>query len=556
MPITVTSEFKPLTYDDITKPLIAQTEAQRELEDTYSTASTEAATLMAQANQQTDPVAYERLKNYATSIQQQADNLLQRGLNRGSRNSLMNIRKQYANEIVPVQSAIGKRNTLSEEQRKLRVENPDLMFERNMNNVSIDAIMNNPNMDYGRSVSGKELTDRVATAAAAVANGIASVTNGGYFDKYTEKVIKESGFSPEQVMQAINTAVENGQSTDNILIQIRDGVLRQSGVMDWGDADTQARAIDYANEGLYKAVGKKDISLHTDQDAVFARQEQMKIDKENRAAARNAEKEKEVKFRYLQRANFDTRQGVLNSALQKVVASGKSVEEAKRIADIADNMLTWRANQTTNGKVDQAIDDLFENYDETYAGIANSYGLNGLTRGEAQALSKYLSQYTKDNMPENVKTLANDINNLSTLDKIVELPFVDVEGTADVKDIKDAIIQNEDIKITDVDGKKISNVFGGSGDERVGIRNIGIDYLRPGELAIILTNGQIVYAPSDVTQDAEMIRILDGNKAAMEELGSEATIEQLSKVVENSAADLYWLFMNRNKSQSRTDSGL
>ena len=57
MPVKITSKYTPLTYDEITRPLIQATEAQAAMENAYMDATDKAAQAMAAANQQSDTIA-------------------------------------------------------------------------------------------------------------------------------------------------------------------------------------------------------------------------------------------------------------------------------------------------------------------------------------------------------------------------------------------------------------------------------------------------------------------------------------------------------------------
>ena len=80
MPIRISSQFRPMTYDELSKPLIQATEAQMALEDQYSAMQTEAAKWQQLANEQTDHRAYAQLKAYSDDLSAQADALFKQGL--------------------------------------------------------------------------------------------------------------------------------------------------------------------------------------------------------------------------------------------------------------------------------------------------------------------------------------------------------------------------------------------------------------------------------------------------------------------------------------------
>lgn len=262
MPVVINSRFTPLTYDEITRPLIEQTQAQEALENAYMEASDQASQIMAQANEQTDPIAYARLKNYSEALQQQAESLMRQGLNRNSRQSLINMRRRYNQDIVPIKSAVERRNTLADEQRKLRVAHPDMLFERDMNTTSLDAFLQNPQLDFGRSYSGLQIQSDVERAIQAVTQGMGSVTVGGSLGNGVRELIKRTGADPEFVEEQIRQGVD----ANTIFGHIAQSALNKSGVGEWNNAAALNQAKNYALQGYYSGYGKVDRSIIEDYD--------------------------------------------------------------------------------------------------------------------------------------------------------------------------------------------------------------------------------------------------------------------------------------------------
>jgi len=266
MPIKITSRFTPFTYDEITKPLVQQTEAQRAMEDTYMDLSTQAAQLESLANQETDHDTYIKLKSYSDDLKAQAESLVAHGLQTGSRRALLNMRSRYANDIIPIETAIKRRSELANEQRKLRASNPDLMFQRDMGTVSLDELVSNPQLDYGKSYSGAQIQKDVSDMVTTVAGSLGSIAAGGNIDPYTKEIINKSGFTVGQIQQALASGV-NG---DEVLNQIAKGVLNKTGIYEWGDNATQRRAEQYATNGFWSGMEQVKRSTMANRDAIRA----------------------------------------------------------------------------------------------------------------------------------------------------------------------------------------------------------------------------------------------------------------------------------------------
>ena len=205
MPVTIKSEFKPMTYDEIAKPLIAATEEQNLLEEAYVEKSTEAAKILAQANQQTDPRAYSQLKSYADALQTQAESLAKNGLSASSRLALLDLKRKYGTEIVPIEQAAAKRQTLIKEQQDALLNDNTLRYDTDFKNVSLDWLIANPNSTY-TPISGANIAkvtgDMASNFAKQYLSGpeISSLMGTQYF-----QVREQKGYSIQDILkEAIN----------------------------------------------------------------------------------------------------------------------------------------------------------------------------------------------------------------------------------------------------------------------------------------------------------------------------------------------------------------
>lgn len=262
MPTKIVSHYTPLTYDEITKPLIQATQAQMAVEDAYMAASDKAAQALAQANEQTDPIAYKRLKSYADDLKSQADALAQYGLQRSSRQSLLNMHRRYGQEITPIDAAIARRSALMEEQRQGRAKNPYLMYERDMGTVSLDDLVSNPNLDYGKSINGEDIMKQAASVTKAFGQAVQDISNGKQIDKYTKELLVREGFTPAQIMAAVN-------GDGSALAQALEGIYSSSGA-DAFSPDDQNRVRGYIQEGAMMGQGSVRASAALDREAARA----------------------------------------------------------------------------------------------------------------------------------------------------------------------------------------------------------------------------------------------------------------------------------------------
>ena len=92
----------------------------------------------------------------------------------------------------------------------------------------------------------------------------------------------QKGFSSQAVLQAI----QDNPNAAPQLTRIVEDAINSSGVRNWGDQATIARAIDYAKQGLWDAVGETQYQTLDNWRAKMAEQEAMQKRAEKRAAAR------------------------------------------------------------------------------------------------------------------------------------------------------------------------------------------------------------------------------------------------------------------------------
>ena len=280
--IIINSKFKPFSYAEMLAPVQQSTEAHQQVEEAYSALSTQAESIAAKANEQTDPKAYARYKAYAEQLQAQAAELARNGLTPDSRRNMFRMRDMYARQILPIQEAIQKRKEISDLQYKAQLANPTLLVGKKAATTSLDEFLDNPNIDFSQQYSGAMLTQQVAQQASALANELQSYGKGKPIDPYTYTFLKRYGFTRAEVLKAINDPNASGSS--RVLSAIVDSVLTSSGVSQWADQATMERARAYANQGLWSAIGKADVGTLENYGARQALQDQMNA----RQAARQA----------------------------------------------------------------------------------------------------------------------------------------------------------------------------------------------------------------------------------------------------------------------------
>ena len=281
--LVVNSKFNPFSFERYIQPYQIYGQAYREVENALGELDTKASIWEEMANEQTDPYAYKMYKTYANDLEEQAGQLAREGLNAASRRDMLNMRARYSKEITPIEQAYALRQKQAEQQQQALLQDPTLMLSRRAATTSLDDYIRNPQLAY-EAYSGKLITAQAATAAAALAKQMRdnprkwrSILHDSYYETLMQK-----GFKTEDVLKAIQGHPEAAQE----LTRIVEDAVNSSGVRNWGDKATIARAIDYAKQGLWNAVGETQYQVLDNWRAKMAAQEAMQKRAEARTAAR------------------------------------------------------------------------------------------------------------------------------------------------------------------------------------------------------------------------------------------------------------------------------
>ena len=321
--LVANTQFKARNFDDMIRPYVMYTQEYRAQEDAIADLATKADVWAGLANEQTDPVAYAQYTNYANALKDQAAVMADRGLNPSSRQAMLNLKRRYSSEIVPIEQAYTARKAQAEEQRKALLQNPTLMMSRRADTTSLDRYMENPNLGY-ESYSGALLTQQTGQAAAAIAKELRDYGKGKPLDGFTRTWLQQHGYTAAEVAFAINHPDDPRASS--VLNTIVNNVMADSGMADWADNKTLNQAYNYARQGLWQAVGQTQVGTYTDQAAVMAAQEAMQ--KRAEARAKKAARQRQLQLSLT--PNFDRRNVRTSKEVGAVAQEAKDWEKYKK----------------------------------------------------------------------------------------------------------------------------------------------------------------------------------------------------------------------------------
>lgn len=266
------AKFRPFSYQEMLQPLVAYTQEYNTIQEGMGELGTKADVFDKMANEQTDPLAYAMYKQYSNDLAAQAESLAKQGLTPASRQGLIDMKRRYSSEIIPIEQAYKRRQELIDEQRKLQAQDSTLLFDRPASTLSLDELISNPALSP-QSYSGALLAKQVGTAAQNLAKEVRenprkwrTILGNQYYE-----TIMQKGFRPEEIMQA----VQNNPEASPILQGIVEDAVGSSGIKNWNDENILNRAYDYARQGLWNAVGETQYQTLSNKAYDYAMQERI-----------------------------------------------------------------------------------------------------------------------------------------------------------------------------------------------------------------------------------------------------------------------------------------
>ena len=266
---TAKASFRPYSFEEMLRPLAMYTEEYNTIQEGIGELDTKAAVWDNLANQQTDKRTYKRYKSYADKLSAQAEALARNGLTPSSRKILLDLKRGYTSQIVPIEQAYAARAEEAKSQYAGRAQG--IVYEGDAATSSLDRYLDNPSIRYNYANS-QEGFKRVATVASALAKGLRNYGNGRNLDNYTKTWLQEHGYKDTEIASAISDIrkIMNGDTSlqsNGVLKAILNDEMNTAGINTW----TNRTAInDYFNRvapALYQAVGQTKVSPYEDYGA-------------------------------------------------------------------------------------------------------------------------------------------------------------------------------------------------------------------------------------------------------------------------------------------------
>lgn len=282
--LTINSQFRPFSYQELLHPVMMATQAQQDLENQYGELAAKANIWDIMANEQTDSYAYKMYETYANDLENQANQLAREGLNAASRRDMLNMRARYSKEIIPIEQAYAARAKEAEEQRVGKAQG--MIYEGDAATSSLNRYLNNNTVRYN-AANSQEGFKRLATAASALAKRLQEYGRGKPIDAYTNTFLQEHGYRPSEINQVIKDLQSAIQGNPNIrgngvLESLLANEMQTSGVNTWKNAAARNDYFNRVAPALYQAVGQTQVNTIENYGARLNAQEAMQTRAENR----------------------------------------------------------------------------------------------------------------------------------------------------------------------------------------------------------------------------------------------------------------------------------
>lgn len=249
--LTVNSTFNPYSLQELLPIYQANAQAQYQAEEAFSQLQMKADQWEKLANNAQDADVYSKYKSYSNQLKKAANDVLNNGINAASRRNLMNMRAQYASNIIPIEEAYNKRQQQAQVLWQARLQDPTLIAQ-DPSELGLSYYMKNPSYTP-QSYSGKLLTAQSAQAAQNLAKTLSSYGKGEPIDSYTNTFIQKHGLTRNDIQKYLNGETT---ATNKVLGAIYQQVYDSSQIGNWANENQRRQAANFIKQGMWSAIGQ------------------------------------------------------------------------------------------------------------------------------------------------------------------------------------------------------------------------------------------------------------------------------------------------------------
>ena len=249
--LMISSSFNPYSLQELLPIYQANAQAQYQAEEAFSQLQMKADQWEKLANNAQDADVYNTYKAYSNQLKAAADDILNNGINTASRRNLMNMRAQYASNIIPIEEAYNKRQQQAQILWQARLQDPTLIAQ-DPSELGLSYYMKNPTYTP-QSYSGKLLTAQSAQAAQNLAKTLSSYGKGEPIDSYTNTFIQKHGLTRNDIQKYLNGETT---ATNKVLGAIYQQVYDSSQIGNWANENQKRQAANFIKQGMWSAIGQ------------------------------------------------------------------------------------------------------------------------------------------------------------------------------------------------------------------------------------------------------------------------------------------------------------
>lgn len=247
--ITIGSRFRPFSYEELMAPLVAAEQEHQRQEELYNTYSDTLGQIGGQLSREYDQDILDNVYSpYRSALENAAEELASKGLTSGSRRTLNALRRQFNNELVPVQQGILARAEARKKYDERVAKDPTLMTNSNPYYQGVGAYMHGMSPE-GIYVSGNELYGRGQALSQAFSEVMRSVPEDAQLALEGQywQIVSQYGPTSEEARQFMEGVLESIPALNN---QIED-IMDNSGIYSEGfTVSDRDRARRYIVEGM------------------------------------------------------------------------------------------------------------------------------------------------------------------------------------------------------------------------------------------------------------------------------------------------------------------
>lgn len=273
--LTVSSRFKPFSFQELLQPALMATEAHEKRQEQYDKLMEDSS----KWGEQLDPSsqAYGMWKSFQDEITQAADNLSSQGLTIGNRKALSNVRKSYGQKIKAIEEADKRMQAQAALRQQMQAKDSSIEYKSGLN---IDDFLHGKSGN-NESLSGATMRAETADMASKLGQSIYSnpsfskVMGGSYW-----QIAQANGYSPD-VLGYIRSGEwkylphgKQASDADNKLYndikQVADLYESQIARTEGYSKDAQLRLGEQIFQGLYSGLEKPKYDFQRNMDYMSA----------------------------------------------------------------------------------------------------------------------------------------------------------------------------------------------------------------------------------------------------------------------------------------------